>query len=252
MTTTLIVLAHPEQRSFNGAWAEATRAACVAEHDTVLTSSICQMGFDAVEAPRHYTAPISPFDPLKAQEAAAEQGRMPADVQGEIDKLRRADRIVFHFPIWWFAPPASLKGWCDRVLAHGATHDVAHRFDSGRFRGRSVLFCMTTGSRETESGPDGKEGDVRLLLWPLAYTLRYLGFTVLQPEVVHGVHGYHEGDRRGTLEARLAAVLDAQRDLIAGWHRRAELAFNADTDFDAEGRLRPEAPSVTPFIRHVR
>jgi NAD(P)H dehydrogenase (quinone) len=28
------------------------------------------------------------------------------------------------------------------------------------------------------------------------------------------------------------------------------MPFNADTDFDAEGRLRPDAPSHWPFIRH--
>ncbi len=251
MATTLIVLAHPEPGSFNGAWAEATRAACEAVGDTVLTSDLCAMGFDAVESARHYPGWSGAFDPLKAQETAAEAGSLPEDVAGEVAKLRAADRVVFHFPLWWFAPPAVLKGWFDRVLVHGALHSVEQRFDAGLCRGKSALFCVTTGATEAESGFDGKEGDVRMLLWPAAYTLRYLGFSVREPRVVHGVHGYFEGAEEETLQRRLRGVLAAQTDLIAGFDALPRMRFNADEDFDAEGRLRPDRPSYSPFIRHT-
>ncbi|MDU8942312.1 NAD(P)H-dependent oxidoreductase [Ovoidimarina sediminis] len=250
MTTTLIVLAHPEPRSFNAAWAEATRAACAAAGDRVLRSDLVQMGFDPVEAARHYRDTGDAFDPLKAQETAAAAGTIPADVAAELEKLRAADRVIFHFPVWWFGPPAILKGWFDRVLMHGATHSVDERFDTGRFRGRRALFCVTTGSRATESGFDGREGDISMLLWPLAYALRYLGFTVLEPELVHGVHGYHREARKAELEARLRTVLDGQARVIAGLPARAAIPFNADSDFDGAGRLLPDRPSYSGFIRH--
>jgi len=252
MATTLIVLAHPEPRSFNGAWAGATRAACEAAGDTVLWSDLCAMGFDAVESARHYAQRGSGgFDPLKAQEAAAQTGGLPEDVAGEIAKLRQADRVVFHFPIWWFAPPAILKGWFDRVLVHGALHSVDQRFDAGQFRGRKALFCVTTGATEAESAFNGKEGDIQMLLWPAAHTLRYLGFSVLVPRVVHGVHGYFEGAEEDALRRRLRGVLDAQRDLMAGFEALPLMRFNADADFDAEGRLKPDRPSHSHFVRHA-
>ena len=250
MATTLIVLAHPEPGSFNGAWAEATRAACKALGDTVLMSDLCTMGFDAVESARHYPSWSGGFDPLKAQEAAAETGSLPEDVARETAKLRAADRVVFHFPLWWFAPPAVLKGWFDRVLVHGALHSVEERFDTGQFRGRTALFCVTTGATEAESAFDGKEGDVRMLLWPVAYTLRYLGFSVLEPRAVHGVHGYFEGAEEEALQARLRWVLGAQKDLIARFEELPRMRFNADDDFDAEGRLKPDRRSYSPFVRH--
>ena len=251
MTTTLIVLAHPDPRSFNGAWANATKSACEALGDTVLCSDLVAMGFDPVERASHYPREQADpcFDALKAQEEAADQHRLPADVKLEIEKLRRADRVVFHFPIWWFAPPAILKGWFDRVLAHGALHSVEHRFDAGHFRGRKALFCATTGSDETESAFNGKEGDIQMLLWPAAYTLRYLGFSVAVPEIVHGVHGYHRGARQEALQGRLASVLDAQDRLMAEFESRALLQFNADTDFDEDGRLKADRPSLSHFIR---
>ena len=177
---------------------------------------------------------------------------MPKDVAGEIEKLNRADRVILHFPLWWFAPPAVLKGWFDRVLAHGATHTIDERFDTGRFRGRKALFCVTAGASEAELAHNGKEGDVRLQLWPPTYTLRYLGFSVLEPEIVCGVHGYYLGEEEVALRDRLQGVLASQSAVIREFDQRPQLNFNPDSDFDAEGRLKPDSPCHSPFIRHRR
>lgn len=252
MTTTLVVLAHPEVRSFNGAWAEASVVASEKLGHTVLRSDLCAMGFDPVESAAHFPAwqPADSFDPLKAQEQAAANLALPADIASEMDKLEQADRVILHFPIWWFGPPAILKGWTDRVLVHGATHTVDARFDSGLCRGKKVLICTTLGASEDESGVDGKEGNIDMLLWPLAYTMRYLGMTVLQPRLIFGVHGYFEGVEETALQERLKRELDAHAETIAGFDARPVIQFNADTDFDESGRLRPNAPSHSPFIRH--
>lgn len=250
MPTTLIVLAHPEPQSFNAQWAQASADASAAQGHEVLWSDLYAMGFDPAERAQHYDHPDGlPFDPLKAQQNAAATA-LPADIAAEVDKLRRADRIILHFPMWWFAPPAMLKGWCDRALTHGALHTTAERFDTGQLRGKKALICVTTGSSADESAHNGKEGDVGLLLWPLAYTLRYVGLTVLQPVCIHGVHGYHRGDRATALADRLGQALAGQTELIAGFDTLPEIAFNADADFDRQGRLRADRHSVTPFIRH--
>ncbi|WP_322894407.1 MULTISPECIES: NAD(P)H-dependent oxidoreductase [unclassified Yoonia] len=250
MPTTLIVLAHPEPQSFNAQWARASAAASTALGHEVIWSDLYAMGFDPAERAAHYDPSADlPFDPLKAQAQAAATG-LPADIAAEVDKLRRADRIIFHFPLWWFSPPAMLKGWCDRALPHGALHTTAERFDTGMLAGKKALLCVTTGSSAAESAHNGKEGDVGLLLWPLAYTLRYVGLSVLQPICVHGVHGYHRGDGAVALGDRLQTALAGQADLIAGFDTLPEIAFNADSDFDARGRLFADKPSHTPFIRH--
>lgn len=252
MTATLIVLAHPELGSFNGQWAKATHDACLAQGHTILTSNLVQMGFNPVEEKRHYPDLDDEqlFDPLKAQEHAAASQNLPAVVVREIEKLRRADRIVLHFPIWWFSPPAILKGWLDRVLAHGETHSVDARFDQGQFRQKKILFCVTTGSQASESAFNGKEGDIQMLLWPLAYAFRYLGFSVLAPQIVHGVHGYHQAARLNELRERLGEVLAGQNGLVERWDQLPELQFNSDRDFDGHGMLKHDSPSYSYFIRH--
>ena len=241
----LIVVAHPSPGSFTAGWAQASRAAAAAIGE-VRFADLYADGFDPAERPDRYGA--AEPDVMRAQDAAVRDGRLPPDIAGHIDNLLWADRVIFHFPLWWFAPPAMLKGWCDRVLLHGALHDSERRFDNGLCRGKRALFCVTTGSRASESGPGGKEGDARLLLWPLAYTLRYCGFDICAPKLVHGVHGFHSGIGRESLERRLADVLTAQAPRVAGLGTRRLWRFNADGDFDVDGRLRGEAPVLWPFI----
>ncbi|KPA20958.1 General stress protein 14 [Shimia sp. SK013] len=252
MGTVLVVSAHPSEGSFTNAWAEASVAAAQAAGHEVLRSDLCAMGFDAVERAAHYGASSSGvFDPLKAQEAAGQAGDLPLEVAGEVAKVQAADRIILHFPIWWFAPPAVIKGWCDRVLVQGVLHSVDQRFDAGMCRDMSVLFCVSTGASAAECGQDGKEGDLALQLWPLAQTFRYLGMQVLEPVAVHGVHGYHEGADEAALQAQLGQLIAAQTDVIAAWDNQPRIAFNSDGDFDDAGRLKPGAPSYSAFVRHA-
>lgn len=241
MTTTLIVTAHPGPTSVSHAWAAASERAARALGHTVLTSDLYAMGFDPAERGALY-GQSGPFDPLKAQEAGA-----PPDAIAEAAKIEACDLMILHFPLWWFAPPAMLKGWTDRVLIHGRLHDVDHRFDTGRCRGKTALFCVTTGADATEIGPGGKEGRLELLLWPLAYTLRYCGFDIAEPAAIHNVHGYHTGDAKAALEAGITATLAAQTALIERIGDRPRWRFNADTDFE-NGRLKPGAPTYGPFI----
>lgn len=252
MTTTLIVIAHPSPSSFTSAWSKASANALRKLGDRILWSDLYALGFDPVETSGHYTLPEVGFDVLKAQENASINNNLPNDVQAEIDKIRQADRIIIHFPVWWFAPPAILKGWCDRVLAHGLMHDVDNRFDRGRFKGKRVLFCASTGADENETAHNGKEGEIEMLLWPLAYTFRYLGFTVLKPRVIHGVHGYFEGADEDKLQGRLSESLLEHESALAAFNELGEITFNKDTDFDQNGQLKSSAPSHSLFIRHSR
>jgi putative NADPH-quinone reductase len=45
------------------------------------------------------------------------------DISNEIDKLKRADMVIFQFPLYWFSVPAILKGWFDRVLCESFAFD---------------------------------------------------------------------------------------------------------------------------------
>ncbi len=254
MTTTLIVLAHPERNSFTGAWADASAKACADLGHKIVWSDLYAMKFDPVEKASHFKdhSAGSHFDMLKAQEAAAENGTIADDVIIEMDKVKTADQIIYHFPIWWFKEPAILKGWCDRVLANGAMHSVDERYDNGKFRGKHVLFCVSTGANAHECAFNGKEGDIEMLLWPMAHTMRYLGFKTYKSVVINGVHSYHTGKQKLDLEDTLTQALAAQSDVIKNLNTRDIIQFNSDNDFDENGTLLKNAKSHSAFIRHEK
>ncbi len=80
--TTLIIFAHPEPKSFNGSWAQASVEAAEELGQNVLYSDLVSMGFDPVEKKSHYqnvstVDKDSPFDPLYMQDLAAKQNCLP-------------------------------------------------------------------------------------------------------------------------------------------------------------------------------
>ena len=46
-------------------------------------------------------------------------------VKSYVERLRRAEALVFCFPVWCFGLPAMLKGWFDRVLMPGVSFDIS-------------------------------------------------------------------------------------------------------------------------------
>jgi NAD(P)H dehydrogenase (quinone) len=70
------------------------------------------------------------FDPALTPEERRSYYQAPYDsaaVSRHIEVLRRTEAIIFCFPQWWFAMPAVLKGYFDRVWAPGVAfeHDLA-------------------------------------------------------------------------------------------------------------------------------
>ncbi|BDH57693.1 hypothetical protein MTP03_26320 [Tsukamurella sp. PLM1] len=58
------------------------------------------------------------FDPVLVDEGGA-------DVRREQRRLLDADLLILQYPLWWYGPPAMLKGWIDRVFERGFAYDVA-------------------------------------------------------------------------------------------------------------------------------
>lgn len=250
MKTALVVLAHPSTSSFNHAWFESTVSALKTAGFRTQTSNLFALGFDPAERAEHYGDFVSGdgFDVLRVQSDAQKARMLPEAVTQEIAKLHSADLVVFHFPLWWFAPPAMLKGWFERVLVHGEFHTSEHRFDKGLAKGKRALFCVTCGVDEKGGSPSGYEADTRMLLWPLAFSLYYCGFEVIQPVVQYGVHGFHEGQAKTDLESTLDKRLAGQKQLIENLESLELIRFNPQSDFDEDGLLKADAPVYSKFI----
>lgn len=242
----LIVHAHPEPGSFNAALKDVAVQTLGSSGYTVEVSDLYAQGFDPVERAAHYGNRSDPdcFAALNEQRHAWETGTVPADVRREIQRLERADLVVLQFPLWWHAPPAILKGWFDRVFLSGGLYTSRMRYDRGYFRGRRAVVSVTSGAPAAAFGPGSRGGDVETLLWPIQYSLHYMGFRVLPPFFAHGVQGHgfayqDEGGYRQYLEHHKTSWVRRLRNL----ERDEPLPFPGWDDWDENGAARCKQPA---------
>ncbi len=113
--------------------------------------------------------------------------------------VRWADAFVILHPVWWFAPPAILKGWIDRVMAEGVALDHATEPPRGLLGGRRAILVQTfKAGRAVDSViTRGVTGAV----WRHAI-LAPLGVRLVHRLALHGV-GKMDEARLATFEARL-------------------------------------------------
>jgi NAD(P)H dehydrogenase (quinone) len=200
----LLVLAHPERRSFNGAMFDTALDTLGAAGHDVVTSDLYRMGFDPVSSRRNF-ASVKDADYLKLQIEemhASEVDGFAVEVEAEIAKIESAELMIWQFPLWWFGLPAILKGWVDRVFAMGRTYGNGHIYETGKFRGKKALLSLTTGGPEAAYLADGFNGDLDAILRPIQRgMLEFTGFSVLAPQVIYGPVRANDAQRATWLES---------------------------------------------------
>jgi NAD(P)H dehydrogenase (quinone) len=244
----LIILAHPDKRSFNGQMADAAAKAVFASGHTVELSDLYSQDFDAREGAWHYGGQEGEdaFDVQAAQRLASERGTLPDDVRRELERVERADLVILQYPMWWFAAPAILKGWIDRVLVYGRTYTSRMRYDRGHLKGKRAMISVTLGGSESTFAYNGRNGDIELLLWPVQMSLHYVGLTVLPPFTAFDIFG----DRRDPqVQARLNAYLQRYCQRLASIEIAQPLGFNVWADWDEKGQLRPGVKGHSLIMR---
>jgi NAD(P)H dehydrogenase (quinone) len=247
-----IVLAHPEPRSYNAHLAETARRTLERTGWTTTVSDLYQMAFDPCERASHYPAPLDAtrFDVQAEQRHASAEGTLPAEVAAEIERLDEADLLILQYPMWWHLPPAMLKGWFDRVFVYGQVYTSKQRFEHGRFVGKRAMLCVTVGTSEETYTFNGRSGDIDLLLWPVNFTLAYVGYSVLKPFVAYGVEAGLRYSDASVVEARLRNVEQQWAAALSDLDGIREIPFNTMADWGSDGRVLPDAPVHSPFIRH--
>lgn len=215
----LLVHAHPEARSLNGTLAHFMREHLDAAGHTVQVSDLHAMrwkaSLDAEDFPARDAG--TPFHPMHDSQRAFASGQQSADVAAEQAKLRWADVLILQFPMWWFSMPARLKGWVDRVYAHGFAYGVGEhseqrwgeRYGEGVMAGKRAMLVVTTGGWASHYGPRGINGPIDDLLFPIQHgILHYPGFDVLPPFVVYQ-SSRMDAERLQRTQADLAQRLDS-------------------------------------------
>ena len=243
----LIVYAHPEPKSFNGAMRDTAVETLRAAGHEVTVSDLYAMGFSPVAGRGDVTGEATNpdfFSLATEQTAAYEAGRTAPDILIEMEKLKRAEFVIFQFPVWWFGMPAILKGWADRVFARGFAYLPGRKYDTGMFKGKLAMVAATTGTSADTYAPDGIDGDILTVLWPVHNgLLRYSGFDVLPPFVAF-MPGRVTPEQRG---AYLAAYAKRLREI----DETPRLFFHPAGDYGPNERLKPGVLARSGVQRNV-
>nr|WP_314527344.1 NAD(P)H-dependent oxidoreductase [uncultured Pseudomonas sp.] len=147
------------------------------------------------------------------------------DIKGELDKLLKADLVIFSFPIYWFSMPAIMKGWIDRVLISGVCYGGKRFYNQGGLVGKQAMLAITIGGQPHMLVSDGVHGELNDMLRPiLRGTLAYTGMEVLPSFVAHHVP-YISPDAR-------AILLEQYRQHLRSLSTLQKIEFVSLNDFD--------------------
>ncbi|MET9494480.1 NAD(P)H-dependent oxidoreductase [Streptomyces sp. NPDC006552] len=252
----LWIFAHPDQRSLNGSLMREALCCLDAEGHEHVVSDLYAMKWKAVVDADDFPEGADGSDRLfvgAEQEHAYKEGTLRADIRAEQAKLAWADVVVFHFPLWWFGPPAILKGWIDRVLTQGLGFGVkddagrTRRYGDGGLAGKRAWIVTSVGARASGFGPRGLHGHIDDVLFPLLHgTFWYTGMAPLAPFVTYGADRTTPEEYARTaaaLKERIRALPDA---------RPVPFRHERSGDYDRELVLRPGlAPGRTGLTVHL-
>ena len=176
----------------------------------VVVSDLYAMGFDPVSDRRNFKTVKDP-ERLKQQNEesyASEHSGYVDELQLEMDKLLWCDALILQFPLWWLGLPAILKGWVDRVFAVGRAYGGGRYFNRGVLSPRRAMCSVTVGGPADAYSSIGAYGPLDPILHPINHgILGFVGFTVIEPFVVHAPARMSPGDRAGCLQAYVSRLL---------------------------------------------
>ncbi|MBC9718677.1 NAD(P)H oxidoreductase [Streptomyces sp. TRM66268-LWL] len=189
LRTALLVVAHPRTDSLT---AELTRRAQVRLESAGFTVDLLDLyaeGFD----PR--------LGPEDEPDWADRDKEYSAEVRSHMRRIEAAEVMVVVFPLWWFGPPAILKGWIDRVWNHG----FAYGRGTPRLAGKRMLWLTTVSYTEADFTSLGWDRTVtRLLRTGIS---EYCGISDTTVHFVHDSLNADESSFKSADEA-LTAFLD--------------------------------------------
>jgi NAD(P)H dehydrogenase (quinone) len=243
----LVVYAHPEPRSFNCAMKDLAVETLRGRGAAVEVTDLYAMKFKAiVGVDDFYGERADPeFLSIAAEQTlACETGTLASDIVAEQKKLERAELLILQFPIWWFGMPAILKGWADRVLARGFAYVAGRKYDTGMLRGKTAMIAATTGTSADTYAPDGIDGDIHTVLWPVHNgLLRYCGFDVIEPFIAYMPGRVGPEVRQRYLDDYRARLLDIEH--------APRLFFHPAEDYGPNERLKSGVIARSGVQRNV-
>lgn len=133
----VLIVAHPNVKSFNRAIADTASEVLRKNGHTVLFHDLYAEG----------------FDPLLHDEEIPHDASLQPVVESHCAEAASAEGFVVVHPNWWGQPPAILKGWIDRVLRPGVAYeflegDRGEGIPRGLLKARAAVVFNTSNTMQ--------------------------------------------------------------------------------------------------------
>jgi putative NADPH-quinone reductase len=129
MKQVLIINGHPDKQSYNYTLSEAYKNGANQTNAIIDTINISDLDFNP-----------------NLQFGYRERTELEPDLKEAIDKIKKANHIVWVFPLWWCSLPALMKGFIDRTFLRGITYDFIEgkSIPIGLLKGKTSRIIITT------------------------------------------------------------------------------------------------------------
>lgn len=231
----LIVYAHPEPQSFNGAMLKVAVDVLKQQGHRVQITDLYAESFQAVATADDFLQRKDPsyLNYQAEQEHAFRTGTLAPDIRREQEKLKWADFVLFQFPLYWFSLPAVLKGWVDRVFTAGFTYGEGQWYSNGKLKGKKAMLSLTTGGTDKMFSEAGINGSIDTILYPINHGILYFsGMEVLPPYVAWSPDRVSESQR--------ALYLREFSQRLRSIETTEPLFFHPLSHYDSDFTLAPE------------
>ncbi len=219
MVQVLIVHAHPEPQSFNGAMTDRAIATLVQLGHQVSVSDLYALEFGPVSSRENFLEVRDPaYLKLQNEEMhASQEGGFAPELEAEIGKIESADFVIFQFPLWWWGLPAIMKGWVDRTFAMGRIYSRGGTLTNGSGLQKKAILSLTTGAPGAFFSVAGPYAPLNDILMPVEQgILRYVGFEVLQHHAVHQPARLSQEEREQELESWADRLREISASILEG------------------------------------
>lgn len=120
------------------------------------------------------------------------------DVEQEQTLLKKHDRIIFQFPLYWYSSPPMLQHWSDEVL----TENFAYGYGGNKLKDKELGLVLVIGMPEKEYQVGGREGfSLSALTTPYQAMAKKTQMHFLKPFLIFQFHYMKETEKMRVLIA---------------------------------------------------
>lgn len=128
----LIIYTHFNDKSFNHAILESVEASLKKNNKDFEVLDLYAEGFDPVLSKEGY------FE--------ARKGDTSSIILKEHERIKKADVLIFVYPVWWVGMPAILKGYIDRVFSYGFAYKYSEKGIVPLLKEKKAFVINTMGA----------------------------------------------------------------------------------------------------------